>query len=315
MKRKSTLLSTVLLFICLTANAQWQNPTVLSDLNSWSGQSGFIGWYNSYANVPASQNYGSGIQLTLPNDPRYGAQLVIPSFDTQVYYRSNVAGAWNSWSKVWSSANLNKSDVNFICKDFTSKTADIAGNVVLRNMSNIKGAGATLSFTSYDLTHPGPRISSYLDYASGTASQSRLILSSYDAGYKNELTLMYGNVGIGTMTPTDRLSVNGNIRAKEIKVENLNWPDYVFEKGYVLKTLVQLESYINRHHHLPELPSAAEVAANGQNLGEINGLLVRNLEEVTLHLIEKNKQIIDQQKQIDEMKSQLQAIAAKLNSK
>ncbi|MDQ0638347.1 hypothetical protein QF042_001912 [Pedobacter sp. W3I1] len=100
-----------------------------------------------------------------------------------------------------------------------------------------------------------------------------------------------GNVGIGTIMPRERLSVNGNIRAKEIKVEATNWPDYVFEAGYNVGTLKGLESYIKTNKHLPEIPGAAEVEKEGIQLGEMNKLLLKKIEELTLHLIEKEKEI------------------------
>ena len=98
-------------------------------------------------------------------------------------------------------------------------------------------------------------------------------------------------VGIGTETPSERLAVNGNIRAKEIKVEATNWPDYVFWKDYELKRLPELERYIDQHGHLPEVPSAAEVVTAGISLGEMNKILLKKIEELTLHLIEKEKEI------------------------
>nr|WP_315425082.1 hypothetical protein [uncultured Pedobacter sp.] len=101
----------------------------------------------------------------------------------------------------------------------------------------------------------------------------------------------YGNVGIGTTNPTERLSVNGKVRAKEIKVEASNWPDYVFEEGYQVGTLEGLESYIKANKHLPGMPSAKEVKANGIELGELNKKLLEKIEELTLHLIEKDKKI------------------------
>ena len=54
-----------------------------------------------------------------------------------------------------------------------------------------------------------------------------------------------GSVGIGTTTPSSsyKLSVNGKIRAKEIKVET-NWSDYVFEKDYNLLSLAKVEEFI-----------------------------------------------------------------------
>ncbi|NII83264.1 MULTISPECIES: hypothetical protein [unclassified Pedobacter] len=107
-----------------------------------------------------------------------------------------------------------------------------------------------------------------------------------------------GNVGIGTLTPRERLSVNGNIRAKEIKVEATNWPDYVFEEDYKVGTLKELESYIKTNKHLPEIPSAKEIERNGVDLGEMNKLLLKKMEELTLHLIEQQKQLNEQGKVI-----------------
>lgn len=109
---------------------------------------------------------------------------------------------------------------------------------------------------------------------------------------ENQFTVAYnGNVGVGTATPTSKLAVNGNIRAKEIKVEATNWPDYVFGEDYELKSLSELEGYINKYGHLPEIPKAAEVEADGVSLGEMNKLLLKKVEELTLYLIEQQKEI------------------------
>ncbi|WP_158800296.1 hypothetical protein [Pedobacter sp. L105] len=178
---------------------------------------------------------------------------------------------------------------------------DVAGNMLLRNLSNTPGAGASLSFSSYDAAHIGPKISSYLDNASGTSSSSRLILSSYYNGYMNELTLVGGRVGIGTINPQKTLSVKGEILAQAITVTNAaaSWPDYVFDQTYHLQSLENLEKYLVKNKHLPDMPSANEIEANGQNLGEVNSKLLKNVEELTLYLIEKDKQLKDQQSRIE----------------
>lgn len=100
-----------------------------------------------------------------------------------------------------------------------------------------------------------------------------------------------GNVGIGTATPAEKLSVNGKIRAREIKVETANWPDYVFLPSYKIPTLPEIEKYTQENGHLPGIPSAKEVAQNGVELGDMNKKLLQKIEELTLHLIEKDKQI------------------------
>ena len=94
-----------------------------------------------------------------------------------------------------------------------------------------------------------------------------------------------GRVGIGTLNPREALSVNGTIRSKEVKVEAANWPDYVFKPNYRLPKLTEVKQYIDQNRHLPDLPSEAEVSKDGINLGEMNKLLVKKVEELTLYMI------------------------------
>ena len=121
-----------------------------------------------------------------------------------------------------------------------------------------------------------------------------------------------GNVGIGTTTPNAKLAVNGNIRAKEVKVENTNWPDFVFANSYVLPTLKETEAHIKEKGHLPGIPSAADVKTNGVDLGDMNAKLLQKIEELTMHLIEQNKQMQKvlkdyeiQSREIQELKSKI----------
>jgi len=101
-----------------------------------------------------------------------------------------------------------------------------------------------------------------------------------------------GNVGIGTFNPDQKLTVNGTIHSKEVKVDlSVPAPDYVFEKDYNLPSLEEIKTYIDQNKHLPEVPSAKEMEANGVNLGEMNMLLLKKIEELTLHIIDQNKRI------------------------
>lgn len=101
-----------------------------------------------------------------------------------------------------------------------------------------------------------------------------------------------GNVGIGTTSPNKKLTVNGTIYGKEVEIDlNVPGPDYVFEKDYKLPSLEEIKSYIDEHKHLPEVPSAKEMEANGINVGEMNMILLKKVEELTLYMIEANKEI------------------------
>ncbi|MGK6353538.1 hypothetical protein [Parapedobacter sp. DT-150] len=116
------------------------------------------------------------------------------------------------------------------------------------------------------------------------------VWQSYSTPYMTMLS--DGRLGIGTTTPQAKLAVNGTILAKEVKVKtDISVPDYVFEPDYELPTLEEIETYVKEHKHLPEVPSAADVARDGLDLAEMNLLLLKKVEELTLHLIEKEKQL------------------------
>ena len=119
----------------------------------------------------------------------------------------------------------------------------------------------------------------------------------------NALVISAGNgdIGIGVDNPTEKLSVNGKIRAKEIKIEIANWPDYVFDNAYQIPSLLEIEKYIKANRRLPDMPSAKDVQANGIELGEMNKLLLKKIEELTLLMIE-------QKKELDDLKTKIIAI-------
>ncbi|KAA1244711.1 hypothetical protein [Aquimarina sp. RZ0] len=133
----------------------------------------------------------------------------------------------------------------------------------------------------------------------------------------NEVKLLIrdnGNVGIGTLSPGSwKLAVNGNIRAKEIKVET-GWSDFVFYKDYELPTLAEVENHIKEKGHLKDIPSAVEVEKNGIFLGKMNAKLLQKIEELTLYTIQQHKEIEKlklQNKKFLELQSRLEKLEAK----
>jgi hypothetical protein len=99
-----------------------------------------------------------------------------------------------------------------------------------------------------------------------------------------------GNVGVGTDAPSEKLSVNGNVRAKKVIVTQNGWSDYVFNDDYKLKPLSEVEVFIKRNKHLPDIPSAKEVEEKGISVGDNQALLLKKIEELTLYVIELKKE-------------------------
>ncbi|WP_454880746.1 hypothetical protein [Sphingobacterium detergens] len=114
-----------------------------------------------------------------------------------------------------------------------------------------------------------------------------------------------GNVGIGTANPQDKLSVNGKIRAHEIRVTTAaaDWPDYVFEENHPLMPLDELERFIKENKHLPNITPAKAVAEDGVALGELNRQLLQKIEEMTLYLIQQNKEIKELKEEMATLKT------------
>ncbi|EOG6896206.1 hypothetical protein ACLH3T_001557 [Flavobacterium psychrophilum] len=112
------------------------------------------------------------------------------------------------------------------------------------------------------------------------------------------------HLGIGTdkfIDPIDnkeyKLSVKGRIRAEEVKVYN-TWADYVFNKDYKLTPLAEVEKFIKENKHLPNVPSAKEVTEKGLELGEMAKIQQEKIEELTLYLIQQNKEIQELKTQV-----------------
>jgi hypothetical protein len=108
-----------------------------------------------------------------------------------------------------------------------------------------------------------------------------------------------GNVGIGTANPTATLDVAGTIRAHEVKVCLNQGCDYVFEEDYKLMDLSELSDFVKTNKHLPDVAPAAQMEAEGIDVSEMNALLLRKVEELTLYVIELKDEIETLKKQED----------------
>jgi hypothetical protein len=105
-------------------------------------------------------------------------------------------------------------------------------------------------------------------------------------------------VGTGVVIPagsTYKMAISGGIITEKVRVATSGtpfWADFVFDKNYQLRPLSELENYIKTNHHLPEIPSTADVTKNGIDLAETQALLLQKVEELTLYIIQQDKKIM-----------------------
>lgn len=138
------------------------------------------------------------------------------------------------------------------------------------------------------------------DAAVATARESSENLTNQDWGkYENHLyNLNSGGIIIGTgidkLPENYKLFVSEGILTEKVKVAIKNsrdWADYVFDDTYPLMPLPDVETFIKTNKHLPEVPSAEQVIGNGLNLAEMDAILLKKVEELTLHLIRLSRDV------------------------
>lgn len=169
------------------------------------------------------------------------------------------------------------------------------------NGGEILGGGNGASGMAIINTSAGNGLSqdvAFYTHLSGSQSAQKMVIKSD------------GKVGIGTSNPLAMLSVKGDIFSRKVKVTQSasDWPDYVFRRGYHLPSLQDVERYVKQYYHLPGIASAAEIEKNGLDLGENQVVLLKKVEELTLYVIQL-------QKQIDAQRNETKKLKIKLNKK
>lgn len=168
--------------------------------------------------------------------------------------------------------------------------------IVLKANGNIEMTTGTTTFNNISASNSSISGNSTTNnfHVTGTTTLD----GNVSIGTNSNFTCSYnGDVTANTLTVGNGFACDatGYVKAKEIKVTLTDWPDYVFEEGYDRLSLPETEKYIKENGHLPDVPSAQDVQENGVSLGDMNAMLLQKIEELTLH-------IIDLQKQIDELK-------------
>jgi hypothetical protein len=143
---------------------------------------------------------------------------------------------------------------------------------------------------------------------SSTNAETRIVFSTTQSNTPSPTERLRiesnGNVGIGTTNPQYKLAVNGNIGAQDIIVTNTGWSDYVFRPGYRLRPLSEVSQFIQKNGHLPDIPTEAEVKEKGVSVAEMQAKLLAKIEELTLHMIQAEKENRDLRERLARVESQ-----------
>ena len=269
---------------------------------------------NSATNSLSFQTNGTA-RMTVLSNGNVGVGLV-PLTTSQKFEVSGNALATQVWS---SSGVFNGSTDLFLATNGTNRVtvANATGNVGIgatpTERLHVSGGNILLDNGATPTVYTGTGASELnrflqvsnsagLPNPSGIKAGGLLVSDAfaYASPGKNDL-IVKGKVGIGTPFTANpnayALAVNGKIGAKDLQIEaaSTTWPDYVFETTYRLPSLSEVEKYIMTNKHLQDVPSAAVVEKNGYSVNEPNTTLLKKVEELTLYVIE-------QQKQIDELK-------------
>ena len=169
---------------------------------------------------------------------------------------------------------------------------DVKGKVIIRN-----------ELKSLELLNGSSRFSFVVPHPYQAQTEGFQGLGIYDEMHHTYRLVITndGKIGIGTTNTSGYdLAIKGTVVAQDVTVkEYYNWPDFVFSNEHNILPIPKLENYIKRNKHLPGIPSAKEVKENGLKLGEMNKLLLQKVEELTLYIIQQQKEIEKLKKEVE----------------
>jgi hypothetical protein len=301
----------------------------------------YIGYYAGYSNITGGHNVNFGNYSGYSNTTSYNVFLGSQSGKNNISGKKNVFIGYQAGYDELGSDKLyienSSSSVPLIYGDFSTNQLGVntlPGNFTLNVGGPINATGLYVNGQAVSFGAIPPGVSPWtidgtaINYNNGNVGLG--ILSNAPA-YKLDVngainasgfhlngaplgqwtasgsTIYYsgGNVGIGTTnTGSFKLAVEGKIAAREVQVTTENpWPDYVFDAEHKLLTLLEVEQFIKENRHLPEIPSEGDIKVKGHNLGEMNVLLLKKIEELTLYVIDLKKEIDKIKKENESLKS------------
>ena len=287
------------------SSAQTQKGYSIGTVTTAGGQVNYIPKWNSINTITNSQIFDQGTYIGLGNIlTNTSLRIGIGSGETQPKERLQI-GELLTFS------------------DYGSKLYgynhyfDVTAGVGKRIKANTYSSGLVFhgngGLSLYTATTGAANSIIYWNRALNINSEGKVVFQSADFIYFNETVNIPGSLGIYSPTapyikkiildPANNVAeFDLTIKAKEIYVQTDVWHDYVFNNDYELISLTELEEFINSNKHLPEIPTEKQILKDGINVGEMNGILLKKIEELTLYIIDLNEKYEKQQIELNNLK-------------
>jgi hypothetical protein len=305
--------------LLFTALAAFSYNAISQTLYVPSGTSG-IG-SSSTANVgigissPSSRFAGKTLEIL---DTRPILKLKSTGTTSTVYFTSSLVSPTTNIGEFNLNYYYNSSDATKSYISFAGYGSSTPNSVLTMLANGNVGIGTTNPFAKLQVNAEGdPSLAEYdsrngfqiwgtdqVMYMGVCTNKRVSYIQSVDCGTGEStlaLNVRGGSVVIGaTDAKGYKLAVAGNMIAEKVVVKlQANWPDYVFDESHNLKSLNEIETYIKENNHLEGVPTASEIAKNGLDVANMNAILLKKVEELTLLMIEQNKTMQELQKKIN----------------
>ena len=291
---------------------QWQNyigNNVNASLDNMPVNTTVFSYESGIGGVKtAAPTSGAVVHLSGWGDSRYGMQLQTNYATGEFYIRTknDDISKWTSWRRVLSEDANGNTGIGTISPENAEgwqRVLQVEGNLSSKIMASTNTTSAGLYAHDYGF---------YGAPAGGIIGTTTNHAFSVMTNKATRLTIAAnGNVGINTTTPSEQLSVNGNIRSRKIIVTQTGWPDYVFDSSYQLPSLESVASFVQANKHLPDIPSAATIEKGGHDVGEVQKQLLKKVEELTLYVIDLKKENSEMKKENAALKKRVEKIEIK----
>lgn len=221
------------------------------------------------------------------------APLSTPYYKMTIKGRTNIIGNNNAF-EVWSA---------------TTSSSGFRHYVAVNNLAFSNGTEySSMSAAEYNnvLSTANPK-HLILNNSDNNGKVGNVGIGNFDSAPTHKLTVKGSTyvetLSIGTVClPSDaKLAVNGRIKARGLNLETATWCDFVFSPDYELMPIAQLEIYIKKHQHLPEIPAAKDAIQKGMDIVEMNLTLLKKVEELSLYIIELNRQLNKTQQEVKQL--------------